>query len=218
MRVCKGTLLGWQEVGGGFWQQLSGNDISNTNSGKVTINGNMQADDIYLTSLGKWLSQVIPINLLNAIHTSAQCYDLGGTLVDDGTGKKMCKFSSSSCLSGWVQHLNWSTTTGETKPYNNESCSGYYVDCTRGCLIGKASCPLSTSQCVPNTHNFGNIPLETSITCSGTETGYYENGGTCGHNMGQMFQSCSNNGGGWRQCSGATTVTVTSAISEIGCY
>ena len=129
LKVCwqdpSNNNYSWEKIAlgqGGYWQ-LSGNDISNTNSGKVTINGNMQADDIYLTSLGKWLSQVVPVNLVNTVHTSAQCYDLGGTLVDDGTGKKMCKFSGSSCPSGgWVQHLNWSTTTGETKPYYNEGC------------------------------------------------------------------------------------------------
>ncbi len=36
IKVCKGTLLGWQEVGGGSWQ-LSGNNISNSNSGNVGI-------------------------------------------------------------------------------------------------------------------------------------------------------------------------------------
>ena len=61
-------------------------------------------------------------DLVNGQHSSSQCTGLGGTVVDDGTGKLMCRFFMASCPSGWAQYNSWSTLKATTCGSNSGLC------------------------------------------------------------------------------------------------
>ena len=48
--------------------------------------------------------------LVNSNHTSKNCTDNLGTVVEDSSGNKMCRFNLATCPSLWTQFENWSTT------------------------------------------------------------------------------------------------------------
>ena len=82
-------------------------------------------------------------DLVNGQHSSSQCTGLGGTVVDDGTGKLMCRFFMASCPSGWAQYNIWSTTKAT-------SCSG---DTCQMCFINCYGCTTTS-------HTWSNTQLE----------------------------------------------------------
>ena len=81
--------------------------------------------------------------------TYAACCNAGGTVAQIGGGSAVCKFSGSSCQSGWASYQNWTTTTSS---YAN----GYYNGQGNGCT--------------PATHAFANTARE---SCS-YQQGYCE--------------------------------------------
>ena len=60
-------------------------------------------------------------SLRNTGVTEGRCADSGGTTVTVG-GVTFCKFTGSSCPSGWTQYLNWSTTTPRSCPNLGDGC------------------------------------------------------------------------------------------------
>lgn len=139
--------------------------------------------------------------LVNNLHDEDQCVASGGTVVDDGAGNKMCKFTSSSCPVGWTQYNNWSTTQNNSANYINETVSG---SCSSTRSGKSQTCGTSTASCSVSGHSWSNISQESS-PCSGIQKTY------------DVFEGsdypCSIS-----NCSGATNITVTASRTEIGCY
>lgn len=54
------------------------------------------------------------LDLVNGLHSSAQCTAIGGTVVGDGSGNSFCRFNQATCPSGWLQYQNWRTTSSRT--------------------------------------------------------------------------------------------------------
>ncbi|MEK7203430.1 MAG: hypothetical protein AAB653_03875, partial [Patescibacteria group bacterium] len=104
----------------------------------------------------------IPNYLVNLNHTETDCANAGGEVVDDGQGNKMCRFNTSSCLSGWTQYQNWSETIAGG--YEEFSC-----DCGSYC-----------NSCSVEGHNWGNKAIE-----------YYDPGNDCNIFNGQECESIS---------------------------
>lgn len=194
---------------GASLQTKTGNlSVANLGTNSITVTGNATVNDVYITSIGKYASELYPVNLVNGQHTVAQCSSLGGTIVDDGTGKKMCKLAGSSCPVAWAQYNNWSTTLGQSLTYSNETVIGI---CAEGPTWTSQSCSLSSATCSSASHLFGNIATESSVTCAGLQTIPQTSnkfGSTADSRM------CKNG----LSCTGATTVTSITTISEIGCY
>ncbi len=60
-------------------------------------------------------------------HTEEQCEAWNGEVVTvESDNKKICKFSSGTCPSGWTQHENWSTTTPGRAPFPKSSSADPY--------------------------------------------------------------------------------------------
>lgn len=74
--------------------------------------------------------------LINAQHTTNQCTSAGGTLFTVGTSGKACKFSGSSCPSGWSYLPSWSATTSTTSPSGTSTCDENGVCCNAQCTTG----------------------------------------------------------------------------------
>ena len=67
----------------------------------------------------------LDLDLVNGLHSSEQCENLGGeVLVDDG-GNRFCRFASASCPSGWSNYDNWRQTSSRT-------CSAGFCSCRTG--------------------------------------------------------------------------------------
>ena len=90
-------------------------------------------------------------DLVNGQHSSSQCTDLGGTVVDDGTGILMCRLSGASCPTGWARYNYWGTTQATTCTGAGGTCacttSGHYwadnanvETCTFYRSLGKSGC------------------------------------------------------------------------------
>lgn len=188
----------------------SGNvGIGTTDPGayRLNVNGNAAVNDIYITSVGKWASELYPVNLVNGIHTNIQCSAAGGTVVDDGTGNKMCRFATASCPATWTKYNNWSTTSVNSNTYYNETCG--------------TSCGKQLATCSSGSHIWSNKSPE-SLSCTGAQTGIYTP-----DNL-RVPYSCASVPVPWYpcdlgsecggDCSGATNTSATATIAEIGCY
>ncbi len=82
-------------------------------------------------------------DLVNGQHSSSQCTGLGGTVVDDGTGKLMCRFFMASCPSGWVQYNYWSTTKANSCSYCSSCSTSSHTWSNRDleiCFYGSGEC------------------------------------------------------------------------------
>lgn len=91
--------------------------------------------------------------LANEKHTSKECTDSGGEVVEDEDGVKFCKFNASSCPTSslmWRQYKNWSTTASGA--------------CHTGVFVKDPSSPFQYSYgpCpgILPYHEWGNIPME----------------------------------------------------------
>jgi len=156
------------------------------------------------------------VNLVNSNHDVGQCDDANGVLVDSSGNSVtttpvsgttyFCKFTSSSCLSGWDRYGSWSTTNSNSNIYYDED-------------DGVCPCSPVSRTCSVSGHSFSNKVQETK-TCSGinniehTVWGNSCSSGAC-TNPPNEYDFCSK---GKIRCSGATSVTVTAPIAEIGCY
>jgi len=107
-----GGLL--SSAGGYFADQVGIGVVSPTEKlevdGSVVVTGNINTSDVYLTSIGKWTSELYPTWLVNNQHTAANCSGAGGTVITSGANK-FCKFAGASCPVGWVIYSNWMTTS-----------------------------------------------------------------------------------------------------------
>lgn len=68
------------------------------------------------TATGMWAVTTRPeCGIVNGVHTCDQCTAAGGVVYAiSGPNDSVCRFSGSSCPSGWVRHENWTTTTAKT--------------------------------------------------------------------------------------------------------
>lgn len=82
--------------------------------------------------------------------TAKQCCDAGGNVVSAASGSFLCKFSGSSCPSGWSAYLNWTTTTLALG--NGFSYPGYGGSHPLGCS--------NMTQCWTSSHSFSNVAIE----------------------------------------------------------
>jgi hypothetical protein len=76
-------------------------------------------------------------------HTPLECTNSGGTVESNGS-ESFCRFSNSSCPSGWTQYNNYSKTVANT-------CSGTTGACTN----------LNPRVCTTGYHEWSNIVAET---------------------------------------------------------
>jgi len=71
--------------------------------------------------------------LVNLGHTSKNCVDAGGTVVNDGT-RFFCRFNAASCSGDWHTFENWSTTTQTASGCGVTYEQTYYNCCS--CAVG----------------------------------------------------------------------------------
>ncbi len=109
--------------------------------------------------------------LVSGGKTGAQCASAGGVAVPigaGGTAPYVCKFTMSSCLSGWSPYNNWSTT-------GNNTCIGYHA-APEGGTLDPSQCsnpayhlwsclPAGGTNCSTGFHTFSNVAVE---SCSYT--------------------------------------------------
>ncbi|MDO8604466.1 MAG: hypothetical protein Q7K40_03675 [bacterium] len=131
-----GSVTGWDIVA---------NSIT---AGSITTTGNATVNDMYISSIGKYASELYPISLFGGQHTITQCSSLGGIVADDGIGNKLCKITGTSCPSGWTKYSNWSTTQNVSGSYWSSSPTCGYKTCNSG------------------SHAWSNTGTE-SLTCTG---------------------------------------------------
>ncbi|HBB44198.1 MAG: hypothetical protein UW27_C0011G0010 [Parcubacteria group bacterium GW2011_GWA1_44_13] len=132
-------------------QTKAGNlTVANLGANTITLTGTATVNDVYITSIGKWASELFPVNLVNGQHTASQCSGLGGSTVDI-TGGKLCKLAGASCPAGWVKYQSWSTTSNINTNY---IVNGAPKVCTRVVRI-----------CSSLSHTWANTAQE-SVTCS----------------------------------------------------
>ncbi|MDB2426218.1 hypothetical protein N9W41_01600, partial [bacterium] len=92
--------------------------------------------------------------LANNQHDEVQCTSIGGTVV--GTSpNKFCKFSRSTCPSGWTQYQNWSKTSAYSQTYAN------FITHYRG----TCKAPTGSVTCSTGSHGWSNTAQE-SKSCA----------------------------------------------------
>lgn len=128
------------------WDLVSNSVVA----GSVTLTGNATVNDVYITSIGKYASELYPVNLIGGQHTASQCSGLGGATVDI-TGGKLCKLAGASCPVGWTKYGNWTTTSNTKVAYVIKGG-------TRG------NCRTTNYTCSSLSHTWSNTVQE-SVTC-----------------------------------------------------
>ncbi len=117
----------WSSVSGGMSSSQISTVAVDTSAirgyTKVTVDGADYAMPYY---------NYYPI-LANNQHSANDCISAGGVIVQSD-GVYFCKFSSSSCPSGWTQYQNWSTTTSA------RGCGGGDEGCGTNCVCGYSCC------------------------------------------------------------------------------
>ena len=132
-------------------QTKAGNlTVANLGANTVILTGTATVNDVYITSIGKWASELYPVYLVGGQHTTSQCSGLGGTTVDIGGGSKLCKLAGASCPVGWVKYGNWSTTSNTNVNYTSNGG-------TRG------ACWSRKLVCSSGSHAFANTAQESLI-------------------------------------------------------
>lgn len=128
------------------------NIVANSvSAGTVTLTGTATVNDVYITSIGKYASELYPVPLVGGLHTVSQCSSLGGSSVDIGGGNKVCKLAGASCPVGWTKYGNWSTTSNTNVSYVVKSG-------TRG------NCRTYTATCSSFSHTWADTAQE-SVSC-----------------------------------------------------
>lgn len=127
---------------------IAANSIS---AGTITLTGTATVNDVYITSIDKYASELFPVNLFYNQHTVAQCSSLGGSVDTDGLGNKFCRIAGAVVPSGWTPYVNWSGTTAKSCNYDDT------YDCT------------GARSCTTGSHLWGNIAVETCSAVSVTQ-------------------------------------------------
>lgn len=143
-------------------QTKEGNlSVANLGANTITLTGTATVNDVYITSIGKWASELYPVYLIGGQHTASQCSGLGGSTADI-TGGKLCKLAGASCPVGWVKYNSWTTTS-------NTNISYVQPMGTRG------NCSKKTLICSSLNHAWSNTAQE-SVYCSSWDTEWCGNG------------------------------------------
>ncbi len=95
--------------------------------GDTIVTGNITVSDVYITSIGKWASEIFPVYLVNDQHTVDQCSTIG-TVYTSG-GVKFCRIAGSSCPGSWTQYGSWNTTPASY-------CNLPHLPCPVSCTTG----------------------------------------------------------------------------------
>jgi hypothetical protein len=133
---------------------------------------NVQVEGDVCLSNGKCLSELLN-RLVFGNHSEADCTSAGGTVVyESGSTMGFCKFSSSTCPSGWTQYKNWSTTVASAihscTCQGNGCCSGTQTATQGANINGWADCGGHTP--VFGSHTWSDTPVETTLL--GARAGY----------------------------------------------
>ena len=108
--------------------------------------------------------------------TYADCCNAGGTVAQIGGGQAICKFSGSSCQSGWIAYENWTTTVAGAASASNQTTFG-------GATV--------SGVCSVSTHAFSNAPVASGSVCGyGCWADWCSEGGS-GSYCGTICGSCS---------------------------
>lgn len=110
---------------------------------KKVTNNNAKSLFVPTNTAGEWQAfrdnaqgvsfQACGVYLVNGIHTESECTDNGGSVVSDGSGNDFCRFSLSSCPSGWSQYEDWSTTESKYCKIDDFcTCCIHDMQCTTG--------------------------------------------------------------------------------------
>ena len=172
--------------------------VSEMSSGKLTgLDRPTSANDA--TSKGYVDEQIAEVRaivtgaqpLVNGAHTQQDCINAGGEVVDSDTAYKQCRFNASACPSGWTQYKNWSTTI------NPSSCGGCYCQGGGCCITGTYWASILRSGSCPSSHSWSNNPVDYAV--------YGTYGTPVGGSQKCLAPDC-------------CTCTITSPITQIGCY
>ncbi|MBY0538492.1 hypothetical protein K2P47_03810 [Patescibacteria group bacterium] len=115
------------------------------------------------------------LDLVNGLHSSQQCRNLGGQVVTS-SGASFCRFDGASCPTGWIQYENWRTTAANT-------CRHTFNDP----LSGSRSC----APCTTGSNPWSNTAV---ATCNYQGSSYYRNAD------GDRYLICGGLGGGSFTC------------------
>ncbi|MCD4771591.1 hypothetical protein K8R30_04235 [archaeon] len=176
---------------GTFEPAVFGHSLGELNLGVYDCNGNaitkINFSDGSVTCVGAGAG----FDLLYGAHSSEQCTNLAGTVVDAGAGD-ICKFPSSSCPAGWAQYGSWSTTTS-----NSADCDAHrlYVGDDTTCSRRPYEGPI----CYTGGHAFSDTARE-SCTSTYNLVGW------------DVSAHCAPG------CTGPNFVTAYAHITEMGCY
>ena len=172
-----------------------GSCVGGTQTREVYCERNgVEVDDSYCTETKPATSQSC---LYNNVHTTTECTSAGGTVYSTGS-TNICRFSSSSCPSGWTS-FGWTATSSNTCSDRVRICTGDDSFCY--------SDGAAYSSCSTSYHSLSSTSRE---TCT-----YYSGGNDC--SSGNTCCDYTDNQG---YCipQDASRNTCYSTITEIGCY
>lgn len=138
---------------------------------KLEVSGTILGDTDVCNGSGACLSQLDSFIGSQPIaggtnHSRTQCTSAGGILVTDPNyANPICRFTASSCPSGWAQFNSYSTNTTATCSW----CSGWQVG-SQGCNCGGYSSCTATGNAWGNLHNSCNVPSTICSDAGGTHT------------------------------------------------
>jgi len=159
----------WASSGDDIYTSGTGNVGIGTKSPaqKLTVDGNIEADDIYIKSIGKWASEITSSNSVNDLygnfHSSAQCRFLDGTAILQYPDT-ICRFNSAVCPTGWYQYKSYTTT-------EENVCSSWCWGVKRECITEKH--PWSDTNAIETCTYYTSGPSAKSCieqTCSAART------------------------------------------------
>jgi len=163
-------------------------------TGNISSSGAITAGTDVCNGAGACLSQLNSFvgsqPLMNSVHSYSTCTSAGGQVTNIGTSFPICKFSGSSCPSGWTQYQNYMKRTSDTfiAAWSSETQCSYFLQ----------------------GNDFSNVPW--------THTVNYVN--LSGYSCRVLSASCScwAWGGPVNSCDGVECFSFRAAVTEIGCY
>lgn len=163
-------------IGTGSWGTMGSITNGQTLAVRLTASAATNATHTAVINVGgvtdNWSVTTSNNDIVNGVHTSAQCTAAGGTVFTSGA-IKICRFNSATCPSGWTNYLNWTTTTARscnTSPVS--PCCGNGTSCTTGSHAFSNSAALETCQYEPTCRkwNGDSVCIATYATCTATRT------------------------------------------------